>query len=633
MDAMLEETDGDISLVYDSLTPGDISALDTELKRVSGNDPVSMRYYLENYHLINTKGENEPPRLQTLSPFKESQEIIWQDFIYCIDNKIPVWWILLKARQVGWSTLIQAMIFYRTIFNPNMTSLVIADERVRSGWIFDMSRLAYDYLPYWMRPEMQYEVKGDHVKFDRKDSEERRRNPGLRSTLYCDAANKPSGSSRGMTLHCLHASEISRYNNPRIISSDIIPTVPRNNPLTIACLEGTAEGRNYFYKDMWESAMSGRSKRWRPLFTAWWQEKTYFLMFRDEAEKAAFIPNEEERTLISKIQDEYNYPLSMEQLNWRRDLGQFFEDTEKDFDKVEQEYPSFPESAFRISGLCFFPKKRLMIIEKRDVRKPIWQGELKAIKRDGKEIKQFVRFVDPEEAYLWVWEFPKTGDIYYLGADPGHGVEGKDYSAISIWRIPKHPLEPYSQVAEVQGFINPTEFSKLIAMLGEYYNNCEVSPECNTITTVITDLLHVHEYPQIYRWRRHDKTKGKFTNYFGWETNRKSRNYMMDRFRSLMLQDKIIIKSRRLIDECYSFVDDDTGRFESSEDTNDDCLFSAMICVTCMLDFDPTLVAPLSINQEGEDSDSSKPKGEHHNTDYSLFDEEEMMDNSEFSRL
>lgn len=109
---------------------------------------------------------------------------------------------------------------------------------------------------------------------------------------------------------------------------------------------------------------------------------------------------------------------------------------------------------------------------------------------------------------------------------------------------------------------------------------------------------------------------------------------MMDRFRSLMLQDLIKIKSRRLIDECYSFVDDDTGRFESSDDTNDDCLFSAMICVACMLDFDPSLVAPMSMSQEMQPEIGEKSKGDYQNTDYSgLHDEQETIDNSEFACL
>jgi hypothetical protein len=625
----LEDCKGDSKKALDTLNAEQAELVNAELSLVSGNDPVSLRYYLDNYHIINTKGEGEPPRLQTLAPFKESQEILWADFIYCIENKIPVYWILLKARQVGWSTLVQAMIFYRTIFNPLMNSLVIADERVRSGWIFDMSRLAYDNLPYWMQPELQYEVKGDHVKFDRKDKEERMRRPGLRSALYCDAANKPSGSSRGMTLHCLHASEVSRYTNAAILSSDILPAVPENNPLTIACLEGTAEGRQYFYRKLWESAVKGRNKQWRPVFTGWWQEKTYSRPFRTTVEENEFVFNEEERDIALKVKDEFGHVITPAQMNWRRNKGQFFEDNEGDFEKVEQEYPSYPESAFRSSGRSFFPKKRLASIEKRYVRRPEWFGELQAVKDGETTAKKWVKYTDLFESPLWIWEWPREGVVYYLGADPGHGIPGDDYSAISIWKIPMHPSSPYIQVAEYQGYADPTAFARLIALLGEFYNQCEIAPECNTITQVIGDLLNVHNYPSIYRWRRNDKVKGRFTNYFGWETNAKSRNLMMSRFRTNMLQDLVIIRSSRLMDEAYNFVDDGTGRFEAADDSYDDVLVAAMICNTCMMDFDPALVLQQSVSKE-------KSALDFYNSDYSPeFDGERKIEIGapEFSNL
>lgn len=609
LDEHLEECGGDIKKAVSTFKTYHLELITPEIDKVADNSPAAIRYYLENYHVINTKGEGEPPRLQSLCPFKESQEILWADFEYCIANKIPVFWILLKARQVGWSTLVQAMVFYRTIFNRLIKSLVIADEKVRAGSIFSMSRLAYDNLPYWMQPEIQYETKDDQIKFDRKDKDERMRNPGLNSTLYCDAANKPSGSSRGMTLHCMHASEVSRYNDPSILSSDIFPAIPKNNPLTVACLEGTAEGRKYFYRDMWEAALKGRDKRWRPIFTGWWQEKTYFLPFRSDKERKEFIFNEDELDLQKKVEDEFGYTINPEQMNWRRAEGQAYEAIEGDFDKVEQEYPSYPESAFRTSGKLFFPKKRLNAIEKRYVRKPFWYGEIEPAMEDGKEIKRMIKYQDMYDSGLWVWEMPEVGQIYYLGADPGHGIPDADRSAICIWKIPRHPLHPYVQVAEYQGYADPTKFAKMISMLGNFYNECEIAPECNTITQVIADLLNIHSYPSIYRWRRNDKLKGRFTNYFGWETNVKSRNYIMSRFRTTMNQDLIVIRSSRLIEECFDFVDDGTGRFESSDQAWDDTLFSAMIALSCAMDFDPSLVAQAQIPKEKSNKD-------YQNTDY-----------------
>ena len=42
--------------------------------------------------------------------------------------------------------------------------------------------------------------------------------------------------------------------------------------------------------------------------------------------------------------------------------------------------------------------------------------------------------------------FEHKPDEYQLGADPGHGIPGDDYSAISIWKIPMRPSSPYIQI-------------------------------------------------------------------------------------------------------------------------------------------------------------------------------------------
>ncbi len=77
----------------------------------------------------------------------------------------------------------------------------------------------------------------------------------------------------------------------------------------------------------------------------------------------------------------------------------------------------------------------------------------------------------------------------------------------------------------------------------------------------------------------------------------------MSRFRTTINQDLIIIRSSRLLDECFDFVDDGTGRFESSDDSWDDSLFSAMIGLSCAMDFDPSLVAQQQIPKEKSEKD------------------------------
>lgn len=631
LDQRLFENDNSIEETKASLTTSEWQSIETEMARVSSPDPGSVRYFLENYFVINPKGEDEIQALQTISPLKESQEVLWADFELCWAKHIPVFWILLKARQIGWSTIVQALLFHRVIFNKHMNVLVIADELTRSQHIFDMSLLAYTYLPWWMRPEKQYDNRGKGIlKFDRADSEERLVNPGLNSTFYIDAANKPSGSSRGFTLQGLHASEFGLFLRPKIVTSDILPALAKTNPLTVAAVEGTAnEGQNQAYQDMWEMATKGRGL-FRPMFAGWWKEKTYCkpLTYREDAE---WQHTPEEAELIEKVKDECQYTISRSQMAWYREQADQFEATEGDRDRMEQEYPSFPRSAFRAAGICYFPRKKLNQIEIRDVKKPRWIGDIEFRLVDGKEKPVLVRYPDDMKAYapLWVWEWPNSNDVYYEASDPSHGLPGKDQSTAQIFRVPRRTGERIRQCVEYCGCAVPRTLSKIVVTLGHMYNTCEMAPEMNTLTEHIGNVLSVHNYPKVYRWHRMDKITGRWTNAFGWETNSKSRNDISSRFRTFVIEDSIEIRSERLLDEARTFIEDAPGsnHYEAADGKHDDVLMAAMICVYCLMELDPRLFKTV------EEKPVDTEKHDFQNTDHSLNDKEEEGMDTDFACL
>lgn len=644
LDQRLVACHGDIALLKSKLTTDERESIAIELHRCSAADPVSSRYFIENYFVINTKGNDEPQQLQTMSPFMEPQEVLWDDFVYCWERKIPTWWIMLKARQLGWSTIVQGILFQRVIFNKLMKVLVIADEWSRTNNIFDKSILAYNNLPFWMRPEKQYDNRGKGIMhFDRKDDELRITNPGLNSTFYTDAANKPSGSSRGFTLHGAHMSEFGLFRNPRIVTSDIIPAIAKRNPLVVAVVEGTAdEGHNKAYKKMWEEAMKGKGL-FRPLFAGWWKERSYCKPFATIMEETEFQFSPEEVELAQKVKDEFNHTVTKEQMAWYREQADQFEATEDDRDRMEQEYPSYPKSAFRSSGKCAFNRKKLTQIEVRDVRSPIWFGDLLFRVEKDREIPVFQRWGPTRrpdgsldrtmqaKAPLWIWEWPNSKDIYYEASDPSQGIPGRDNSAAQIWRVPKRPGERIRQCLEYEGYASPRDLAKIAVTMGKFYNKCEMSPESNIMTEHLQNIIHIHNYPNIYRWRRQDKITQHWTNFFGWETNHKSREDLIARFSSLMVENQLEIKSQRLLDQCNLFIDDGSGRFEAAGGTHDDTLFAAMICVYCLREFllglDPSLL------RSAEEPPAESTKKDFSNSDYSLDDKEDELQDTEFSCL
>lgn len=635
MDARLKEANGDPKLAYSRLSPDELSLIELEISRSLQNTPESVRYFLENWMIINTKGEDwQQQRLQSIYPFTDTQEILWSVFAEEWNAGRPLWLLLLKARQIRWSTLVQGAMFQRTISNKLTNSLVIADEKGRANKIFDMSQLAYIKLPWWMRPEKAIDNRGEGVVwFNRKDKQEQINNPGLESYFFVDAANKPSGSSRGFTLHNLHATEFGLWAHPEVLTSDIIPAIPKKNPMVISIVEGTAKGsgENYSFLRMWKMAMEGRGL-FRPVFAAWWKEKTYCKPFPSQMDEDAFEFTKEETELAAKVKDEFDYDITKPQMAWRRDQADQFEATEGDPEKVEQEYPSYARSAFRSGGICRFSVKKLTQVEVRDVKQPKWYGDLIYKNINGKDSPVLVRY--PEnmrfQAPLWVWEWPNSKDIYYGASDPAGGIVGQDYSAIQIFRVPKRNGERIRQCLEYRGYADPKELAKIVVAVGLMYNTCELAPECNAMTEHIHNIVFIHKYPKLYRWRRQDKTKNRFTHFYGWDTGtHKHREDLMSRFNALLQDDSVEIRSSRLLSECMSFIKlDDTDRFEAGPGEHDDALFAAMICCYCLMELDPRLFNTVDQEQPLPDKNVQK-----HNTDFSLYDEEQNTGPVQYNAL
>src|SRR5215472_4491273 len=121
---------------------------DDELARCA----VDPRYYLENYHVINSKIEG----FKTLAPFWDSQEVYWDSIeVYLLTPTGQLKVVVLKARQLGISTVTEGLNFWKTIFSEGCNSLVVAQEQGQADYLFQMCRTAYDYLPWWLRPEVR----------------------------------------------------------------------------------------------------------------------------------------------------------------------------------------------------------------------------------------------------------------------------------------------------------------------------------------------------------------------------------------------------------------------------------------------------------------------------------------------
>jgi len=531
------------------------------------------RYYLENYHFIRSK----EAFIQPLWPFWDSQELLLTSFIEQFNNNLPIRLVVLKARQLGITTISVALMCWLVFIHPNIHSLSMSDEEGRVDVNFAMCRTAWENLPWWMKPEKRYDVRGQLIGFDRSKDADRARDPGMQSLLYFESANQPSGAAYSKSLYGAHLAEVARYRNSNSITEGIFGSLV-NYKHSIGIMESTARGRHSTWHRICRASERGALK-WDFVFMEWFREPGYCITVPE-----GFVKTQEEEAIVKKVKEECSFDISDGQLAWRREKMAEFEATDGDAEKFHQEFPLTPTEAFVASGRCAFSKKRLNDMITHFCRPPRWRGEIRL------EPNNVTFKLSPQvEGRLWIWEFPKGKEKYYIAADPSMGIETGDPCCIQVYCIPEDINKPIRQVARWHGWSAPTSFARILAAVGYLFNTAEIAPECNTITTVASDLVKVLMYPKWYRWLREDKAKNAYSNWIGWQTTWRNKNELIGRYREALDQWTVIVRCEDDINEMFDFVEEEEGtdRYSARPGANDDAVMTHMIAYYCATQLRP----------------------------------------------
>ncbi len=571
---------------YESLLPAELAAIDKEIEHCLG-----FRYYMENFHCILSKSGG----VQMLYPLKEAQEWFLNTLLD-IESNDPtgtVRLLICKGRQLGISTICSARIFHWTVFREAQNTLVVAQDIGQAGYLFDMSRFAYDNLPWWMRPEVRYDQKDRYLVFDREDEQQRLMNPGLRSQIIVAAANQPQGVAIGKGLTIAHGSELSAWKDGVVLAEQLLPAV--EGPGSKGLMESTARGRGNFFHRLWKAAEAGDIP-WTPLFIPAFIERTYSIPIR-VGEK--FELTEEETKARENVFIESGRKIPLEHFKWRR-AKEAESRTLTSEESVDQEYPLDAESAFQATGLSAFNKRKLMEMLKTTCRNPVFYGEID-LQRD-EQVMPEVRYLPAPHitlrpvgrddsrlpgqkefgSRLYVWEKPERGRDYYLAGDPAMGIPGGAFSCAEVLKIGRGP-EPDVQVAEWHGWMDPEPFARVLAALGYWYNEAQVSIEMNNECggSCHTEFTKMLQYPNWFQWQRTDTLITKPTNYLGWVTNDRTRRELISKTRTRINEGTVVLRSKPLVDQLLNFARDDGGRRYEDQEGSGDRAMALMVCILC----------------------------------------------------
>ena len=233
--------------------------------------------------------------------------------------------IILKGRQEGCSTYVQARCRWIITHRPGTRAFILTHRKDATENLFEMAQRFQQHCPSLVCPkEGSNNAKELHF-------------PLLNSGYQIGTAGSKT-VGRSFAFQFFHGSEVAFWPNAAEHAKGILQTIHRGKGSEII-LESTANGVDNYFHEQWQQAERGVSE-FLPIFVPWFWDEGY-----KEEIKGELALSEEE----IKIRDIYH--LSNEQMLWRRkkiiELSTSGMDGEKAF---KQEYPSNAEEAFQTSG-------------------------------------------------------------------------------------------------------------------------------------------------------------------------------------------------------------------------------------------------------------------------------------------
>jgi hypothetical protein len=159
---------------------------------------------------------------------------------------------------------------------------------------------------------------------------------------------------------------------------------------------------------------------------------------------------------------------------------------------------------------------------------------------------------------MWIWKTPEPNTDYVISADVSSGG-AEDYS--SFYVIDKKTFEI---VAEYKGKIAPDKYADFLYKIGEQYNNALIVQEKNSVGIGTAIRLRDLNYPNLY-WEKYtqddllylsDEQKQFALPGFTTKSGSKpgNRDELMMLLEEALRNKKILIKSKRFLDEANTFI-------------------------------------------------------------------------------
>ena len=397
-----------------------------------------------------------------------SQRIVLDAIGRGLDDDIRKFYVL-KSRQLGVTTITLAIDLFWMAMHRDLTGALVTDtEQNRDANRMILSRFFESFPPDYF---------GDDFRITKHNRQFMAFSNGSRFDFLIAGTQKKGVSwAEGRGYAMMHLTECSKYGSPEGLDS-LEESFAQANPNRLAIYESTANGPNHWkrrYEDARDDLYSKRS-----CFVGWWAGDFNVIQRSDPRylQYGTYPATNDERERLKLIKNRYDVKITPEQLAWVR----WKDATADDQQMLKQNQPWLPEEAFIVSGYSFFQVRQLgkdINAIDADPERYGFIGYRYELGNDFFSIKMVVEEEDLDAVELRVWEEPKEGAWYVIGADPAWGrSDHKDRHAASVWRCFADKLVQVAEYATAD--VEPKHFAWVLAHLAGAYRQCIVNVEIN----------------------------------------------------------------------------------------------------------------------------------------------------------
>lgn len=600
-------------------SPGRLTSLHLEkIKQEYLKCQASFEYAARNYFWIVNKQSGK----EMLFRLWDSQELILESLYELRDKGLPQKLIICKSRQLGCSTLLDALMLWKTVFFRNQNAIIVSHNPGHAGQVLFSGIVLYilDRLPWWLKPMETSREIFDGVYFANKNKDQKEDNPGNESRIFVQAANQKTGVGQGVRITAAHISEIADYQQEKareIIEGDLGNAIV-DEPGTIAVIESTGKIAESYFHRLWKKCVEGgEDALWHPRFFPWFFDKSHFIPPVD-----GWAPQQEEIDIKAQVLDKWlqcdnadcaqmregRYQghslvdskcptcavgrlrpkeLTDGQLRWWERRRSNVEDDEASLKTLMEEQALTPEDAFQTPGRSAFPMETTAFATK-CTRDPLIHGFMDDAGifhgADSESFSCINGWCD--ENHRWgqsnvtIWEFPQAKARYAVGADVGAGLgDNKDYSVAVVIKM---GVRSDRVVARLRtNTMTPNAFATPVVFLAQMYNNALLAIEANKHDACSSAAENEREYDNLYQQRAisHGASGSRK---FHWYSTPKTKPNLFTNFVQWLRDRCIEITSENCVSEMKSFVRE--GNSESMgapSGQHDDEVMATMIGLYC----------------------------------------------------